>query len=89
MPQLKTLGDRIRYYRRQKGWSQTQLWRALGMKQSRLSKIENDSRTPYFWEMERIAFFLEVPLSFFDGLRNTTGTHLDASTATPPAPPRR
>lgn len=66
----KTIGDRIRYYRLQKDWSQTQLWKAVGMKQARLSRIENGSSQLYFWELERIAFFLEVPLSAFDTLRH-------------------
>lgn len=65
----ETVGDRIRFYRQRKGWSQTQLWRAVGMGQTRLSKIENGVNQPYFWEMERIALFLEVQLSCFDTLR--------------------
>ena len=69
MAALKTLGELIRHYREDKGWSQTQLWRAVGLKQSRLSKLELDRSKPYFWEMERIAFFLEVPLTYFDLLR--------------------
>ncbi len=64
-----TLGDRIRYYRERKGWSQSQLGRATGMGQTRLSKIENGRSKPYFWEVERIALYLEVPLGWFDTLR--------------------
>ena len=63
------MGELIRYYREDKGWSQTQLWSAVGLKQSRLSKLELGRSKPYFWEMERIAFFLEVPLNCFDLLR--------------------
>lgn len=65
-----TVGDRIRYYRIRKGWIQAQLWKAAGMGQSRLSRIENGRKQPYFWEMERIALFLEVPLAAFDTLRH-------------------
>ncbi len=64
-----TLGERIRLLRERKGWNQTQLWRALDMEQSRLSKLERGVNNPYFWEMERIALYLEVPLGLFDTLR--------------------
>ena len=68
---LTTVGQRIKYFRERKDWDQTQLWKAIGMKQSRLSKVENDKGHPYYWELERIAFYTEVPLCCFDTLRYT------------------
>ena len=41
-----TLGERIRLLRERKGWNQTQLWRALDMEQSRLSKLERGVNNP-------------------------------------------
>lgn len=79
MDAMKTLGDLIRYYRMLKGWSQTQLWRAAGIRQSRMCKLENDKKEPSFWEMERIAFFLEVPLSRFERLARRGNPGADAS----------
>ena len=38
---MQMLGDRIRKYRRQKGWSQEQLGAMVGFSQSKISKIEN------------------------------------------------
>ncbi len=35
------IGDKIRKYRRQKGWSQEQLGELVGFSQSKISKIEN------------------------------------------------
>lgn len=66
---LTTVGQRIKYFRMRKGWDQTQLWKAIGMKQSRLSKVENDKGHAYYWELERIALYTEVPLCCFDTLR--------------------
>lgn len=79
MAALRTLGDLIRYYRQLKGWSQTQLWKAVGLKQSRMSKLELDQSKPYFWEMERIAFFLEVPMNCFDLLRRRPDEQADGA----------
>lgn len=64
-----TIGKRIQFFRNLKGWNQTRLWREAGIGQSRLSKIENDTTEPYFWEVMRIAFLLEQPLHHFDVLR--------------------
>ncbi len=35
------IGERVRKYRRQKGWSQEQLGAMVGISQSKISKIEN------------------------------------------------
>lgn len=37
---IQLIGDRIRKYRRQKGWSQEQLGAMVGFSQSKISKIE-------------------------------------------------
>ena len=38
---MHLIGNRIRKYRRQKGWSQEQLGAMVGFSQSKISKIEN------------------------------------------------
>lgn len=67
---LKTLGERIRYFRERKGWGQPDLARATGIRQDRISKIENNNRKAYFWEVERLALCLEVPLGWMDTVRH-------------------
>lgn len=55
------IGDKVRKYRRQKGWSQEQLGAMVGFSQSKISKIENGD-----WDSLRdlrlIAKALEVPI---------------------------
>jgi transcriptional regulator with XRE-family HTH domain len=38
---MQLIGERVRKYRRQKGWSQDQLGELVGFSQSKISKIEN------------------------------------------------
>ena len=38
---MQLIGEKVRMYRRQKGWSQEQLGAMVGFSQSRISKIEN------------------------------------------------
>ena len=64
-----TLGQRIVLFRQLKGWSQTRLWQAAGIGQSRMSDIENDNARATFDEVERLALFLEQPLEYFSILR--------------------
>ena len=55
------IGERVRKYRRQKGWSQEQLGAMVGFSQSKISKIENvdwDSLS----DLRLIARALEVPI---------------------------
>lgn len=58
---MHLIGNRIRKYRRQKGWSQEQLGELVGFSQSKISKIENgdwDSLS----DLRLIAKALEVPI---------------------------
>ena len=38
---MQLIGERVRKYRRRKGWSQEQLGAMIGFSQSKISKIEN------------------------------------------------
>lgn len=55
------LGERVRKYRRQKGWLQEQLGAMVGFSQSKISKIKRG-----YWDslsdLRLIAKVLEVPL---------------------------
>lgn len=55
------IGERVRKYRRQKGWSQEQLGEVLHFSQSKISKIERGN-----WDslsdLRLIARALEVPI---------------------------
>lgn len=64
-----SIGDLITYYRERKGWAQKQLYTAVGIGQSRMSKLEKGKNKPSFDEMQRIALYLEQPLTAFDNLR--------------------
>lgn len=70
MGQLTTLGERLRYFRELKGWTQTQLALGTSIGQTRISRIENERDKPYFWEVERLALYLEVPLGWLDTVRH-------------------
>ena len=55
------IGERVRKYRRQKGWSQEQLGAMISFSQSKISKIENgdwDSLS----DLRLIAKVMEVPI---------------------------
>lgn len=55
------IGERVRKYRRQKGWSQEQLGAMIGFSQAKISKIEcgdGDSLS----DLRMIARALEVPI---------------------------
>lgn len=58
---MQLIGERIRKYRRQKGWSQEKLGEIVGFSQSKISKIENGD-----WDSLRdlrlIARALGVPI---------------------------
>lgn len=58
---MQLIGERVRKYRRQKGWSQEQLGEKVGFSQSKISKIERgdwDSLS----DLRLIAKVLEVPI---------------------------
>lgn len=63
---MKTLGDRIRFFRNDRGWSLEELSRRAGMSKDALWKIETDQvRQPY--TLARIAAALDVPISELRG----------------------
>lgn len=55
------IGERVRKYRRQKGWSQEQLGAMVGFSQSKISKIENGN-CDSLSDLRLIAKALEVPI---------------------------
>ena len=57
-------GERVRKYRRQKGWSQEQLGAIVGFSQSKISKIERGERGDWdsLSDLRLIAKALDVPI---------------------------
>ena len=58
---MQLIGERVRKYRRQKGWSQEQLGAMVGFSQSTISKIENGN-CDSLSDLRLIAKALEVPI---------------------------
>lgn len=54
-PPPETLGERIRRRRREKGWTQGELARRVGIKPSRISKYENGTYQPSLATVKAIA----------------------------------
>lgn len=63
----KKIGDRVRFFRKQKGLTQTQLAELVGKDRQYLYKIEKAVVTPNVVTISALAIALEVPLKeFFD-----------------------
>jgi len=61
------IGERVRYYRKSKGLSQTELAELVGKDRQYLYKIEKAVVTPNIVTISALAIALEVPLKdFFD-----------------------
>ena len=58
---MQLIGERVRKYRRQKGWSQEQLGAMVHFSQSKISKIERDDWDS-LTDLRLIAKALEVPI---------------------------
>lgn len=69
MPIRHTIGKFISDNRAKKGWSQRVFAELVGIKQSRMSKLEGDLAQPRFAEVDRIALLLDQPLERFSTLR--------------------
>ncbi len=63
------IGEHIRAARRKKGLTQAELARAIGRKQSYLSKLEGRQRDPGFHELLMLLQVLGATLPQVDGLR--------------------
>lgn len=63
----KKIGKRVRYYRKEKGLTQTQLAQLVGKDRQYLYKIEKAVVTPNVVTISALSIALEVPLKeFFD-----------------------
>lgn len=59
------IGDTIRELRKQRGYSQESLSRAMEVSQSAIASYESGARTPSVNMMKRFAAFFSVPASTF------------------------
>ncbi len=62
---LKEIGKKIQIAREEKGITQLELAKMLGITQAALSNYELGKRRVYFHQIEVIAEYLEKPISFF------------------------
>ena len=57
---LKKLGNRIKFARKRKGWTQTRLASEMGLKPSGLSKIEKGQVNPKIIQLRTIKAALDM-----------------------------
>lgn len=62
----ETLGEKIRFLREQKGWTQTELGFKAGMPDSQVGTYERGETKPRAGSLERIAKALGVETTYFD-----------------------
>jgi transcriptional regulator with XRE-family HTH domain len=62
-----TLGSRIAHFRKQKGWTQSQFAKAVGMSPSTVAMYETNRRTPDDATLSRLAEALEVSIEALHG----------------------
>jgi transcriptional regulator with XRE-family HTH domain len=63
----KKIGERVRYFRKEKGLTQTQLAQMVGKDRQYLYKIEKAVVTPNIVTISALSIALEIPLKeFFD-----------------------
>ena len=60
---LVQFGMRIRYLRKQKGWSQEDLALNSGINKNYISDLERGRRNPTLVVMEKIAIAFNIPIS--------------------------
>ena len=61
---MQLIGERVRMYRKKKGWSQEQLGAMIGFSQSKISKIERGEHGDWdsLSDLRLIAKALDVPI---------------------------
>lgn len=64
---MKTLGQKLKLLREQKGLSQDEVCRHLNIEQSTLANYENDKRTPKIDILGKIAAFYNIPTDYLLG----------------------
>lgn len=64
---MKTLGERLRYLREKRGWSQTLVCKKLGISNSTLSGYERDYREPDTDTLSRLAGLYGVTTDYLLG----------------------
>lgn len=57
------VGERIRYYRNKRGWSQAKLAEKAGTSTNHIGLIERGEKNPTLATLEKITFVLNIPLS--------------------------
>ncbi len=74
MRAVEQLGMRIRYLRKEKGWSQEDLALEANVNKNYICDLENGRRNPSLDILERIASALQITLSeLFKGIESIPG----------------
>ena len=74
MRAVEQLGMRIRYLRKEKGWSQEDLTLEANVNKNYICDLENGRRNPSLDILERIASALQITLSeLFKGIESIPG----------------
>lgn len=74
MRAVEQLGMRIRYLRKEKGWSQEDLALEANVNKNYICDLENGRRNPSLDILERIASALKITLSeLFKGIESIPG----------------
>ncbi len=64
----KKIGDRVKALRQEKGWSQSDLARALKKDRQAVEKLENGKVNPTVYSLYEVAQVLDIPLSDLVGI---------------------
>lgn len=71
------IGDRIKQYRKEKGFTQEQLANAVGVSVMTIRRFEAGTREPKAFMLEKIADCLGVPMATLYGASNSPGEFLN------------
>lgn len=76
---LVKFSERMKDLRKNRGWTQDELAKRMGVSKSCISMYECDMRTPDFKTLESLADFFNVDIDYLTGRKNTTTSLSDAT----------
>ena len=73
---MATIGERIKRYRKEKGFTQEQLANIIGVSVMTIRRFESGTREPKIFMLEKIAAALDIPTATLYGVSETPGGFL-------------
>ena len=70
-----TIGENIKKFRLEKGWTQEQLGKLLNISQTMVAQYENNKRKPKLETLQKISTALDVPVYILDDRIKYTTNH--------------